>query len=111
MKFSVVVSIGPQEKEEQVLTAAKEAGAGGATILNGKCVGLKEKKIFLGLTYERSETVHIFVLERKLCTQVIKAVARILEGHGLCFAIPLEHLMGIDFKQVIQFEEKVKEEI
>lgn len=112
MKFSVVVAIVADELEDDAVRLAKEVGAGGVTTLNARGLGLKEKKTFMGLTYERNESVLIFVLEKKLSLKVIKNISTGLEldkgGHGLVFSLPIEHLSGINLSQLVKFEENVK---
>lgn len=111
MRFSVLVSIVPEEKEEEALDIARKAGAGGVTILKGKGMGVEEKKIFLGLTYERAESILIFVLEKKLSIKVLKAITDVFKGEGITFILPLEHIGGLDWKQFQKFEECLKEEL
>ncbi len=48
MKFTALVAIIEDKDEEAAIDVAKEAGAGGVTILHGKNIGLEEKKVFLG---------------------------------------------------------------
>jgi len=115
MKFSVLVAIVSEELEDKAIDIAKKAGAGGVTIIHGTGIGLKEKKIFFGLTYEGRESILIFVLERKLSLEVLKALDRELElekeDHGLAFVIPIEHLAGINREEILKFQEKLKNEL
>ncbi len=115
MKFSALVAIIADEFEEQAIDAAKRAGAGGVTILSARGIGAKEKKTFFGLTYEGSQSVLIFVLERKLSLAVMKAISKELDltnhTRGVTFCLPLEHIMGIDTGQMSQFEERIKDEL
>ncbi|WP_457641028.1 P-II family nitrogen regulator [Persephonella sp.] len=115
MKFSILVAIVSEELEDKAIDIAKKTGAGGVTILHGTGIGLKEKKIFFGLTYEGRESILIFVLERKLALEVLKALNKELqleeEDHGIAFTIPLEHLAGINREEFLKFQEKIKEDI
>jgi len=115
MKFSALVAIISEEHEEKVREAAKEAGAGGVTILHGRGVGGKEKKLFFGVTYEGQQSVLIFVLEKKLSLKVLKAIKEAVtvkdKCEGMIFTAPLEHIAGINMSQVEQFEENLKEEL
>jgi len=113
MKFSLLVSIVSEELEENTLFTAKNAGAGGVTILKGKGVGGEEKKTFFGLTYEGAQSVLIFVLEKKLSLKVLKALSqeKTLKGNCVTFTIPLEHLSGINIEQLMKFENELKQEI
>ena len=115
MKFSVLVAIIAEELEDKAIEIAKNKGAGGVTILTARGIGAKEKKTFFGLTYEGRESVLIYILERRLALEVLKALNKELkleeEDHGIAFTIPIEHLAGIDKLQISKFQEKVKEEI
>lgn len=115
MKFSVLVAILAEDLEEQAIDIAKRSGAGGVTLLDGRGIGAKEKKTFFGLTYEGSQSVLVMVLEKKLSLSVLKNLSRELElknsSRGVVFTIPLEHIAGIDMRQIQQFEEHIKHDI
>ena len=115
MKFSALVAILAEEMEEKAIASARNAGAGGVTILNGRGIGAEEKKTFFGLTFEGSQSVLIFVFERKLSVGVLKALTKDLDldshAKGVVFTLPLEHIAGIDMKQIRKFEERVRDEL
>ncbi len=115
MKFSVLVAMLAEDLEEKAIASAKAAGAAGVTILNGKGIGAEEKKTFFGLTYEGSQSVLIFVLEKKLSLRVMKRVVADLDlkshSRGICFTLPLEHIAGIEHRQIEQFERLLKDDI
>lgn len=115
MKFSVLVAILADDLEDKAIDVAKASGAGGVTILDARGIGAQEKKTFFGLTYEGSQSVLIFVLEKKLSLTVMKNITRELElktnSRGVLFTIPLEHIAGIDIGQITLFEEKLKDDI
>jgi hypothetical protein len=115
MKFAVLVAILAEDLEEKAIDVAKKAGAGGVTLLQARGIGAKEKKTFLGLTFEGSQIVMVCVLERKLSLAVMKALKQQLDltekSHGVVFTLPLDHLAGIDMGQVESFEEHLAKEI
>lgn len=115
MKFSVLVAILAEELEEKAIDIAKRAGAGGVTILDARGIGAKEKKTFFGLTYEGSQSVLLLVLEKKLSLTVMKNLSKELDlknhSKGVVFTIPLEHIAGIDTRQLQQFEAHLKDDI
>lgn len=115
MKFSVLVAILADDLEEKAIDVARASGAGGVTILDARGIGAREKKTFFGLTYEGSQSVLVFVLEKKLSLAVMKNLTRELnlkvDSRGVVFTIPLEHIAGIDTGQITLFEEKIKDEI
>ncbi|MBK1734641.1 transcriptional regulator [Halorhodospira abdelmalekii] len=115
MKFAVLVAILADELEEKAIDVARKTGAGGVTILDARGIGGEEKKTFFGLTYEGSQSVLIFVLEKKLSLAVMKALRDELDlkshSKGVVFTMPLEHIAGIDLGQVARFEERIKDEL
>jgi len=115
MKFSVLVAILAEEMEDKAIDIARDSGAGAATILNARGLTADSKKTFFGLTYEGAQSVVMFVLEKKLSVKVLKCLTKELDldndERGIAFTIPLEHLGGIDFREVDQFTRKLEDEL
>ena len=115
MKFSVLVAILAEEMEDDAIDIARKAGAGSVTLLNARGITADDKKTFFGLTYEGSQSVLMFVLEKKLSLQVLKALTRELDldnnPRGIAFTFPLEHLGGIDTRDVDQFAKHIEDEV
>jgi hypothetical protein len=115
MKFSVLVAILAEDLEEKAIDIAKQAGAGGVTLLDARGIGAKEKKTFFGLTYEGAQTVMLCVLEKKLSLVVMKALCRELDltqhTRGVVFTLPLDHIAGIGTRQLESFEERIRNDI
>lgn len=117
MKFISLVAIVPDAKEEEAIDIAKHAGAGGVTILNGKSIGLEEKKVFFGLTLEENVSILLFILPQKLSMKVFKALRKGLDlsndenPNGVVFTFPLTHITGMESKEVELFEKEVLEEL
>lgn len=115
MKFSVLVAILAEDMEDKAIDTAREAGAGALTIVNGRGLTADTKKTFFGLTYEGAQTVLMSVLEKKLSLEVLRSLTRELDldndERGIAFTIPLEHLGGIDTREIDQFTKKLKDEI
>ncbi len=114
MEFTIVVAIVAQEHEDTTIDIAKANGAGGVTILNGRGLGLGDKMTFFGLSYERSESILLFVMEKSCSLKVITAINTELEleksGNGLVISLPIEHLAGIPEKQLRKFQDNLNEQ-
>lgn len=113
MKFTALVAIVEDKDEEEAIAVAKEAGAGGVTIIHGKNIGLEEKKVFFGLTLEENVSVLLFVLPRRLSMQVMKSLRVKFDfdnpdSKGMSFVIPLSHVAGLDTDELHKFEENIK---
>jgi|JTFP01.1.fsa_nt_gb hypothetical protein len=117
MRFVALCAIVPDSKEEEAIKIAKEAGAGGATILNGKTIGLEEKKVFFGLTLEENVSLLLFILPQRLSMKIFKAFRKELglnnaeNSNGMVFTFPLTHLSGMESKEVELFEQEILEEL
>lgn len=114
MKFTAVVVIAPPDLEDTAIEVAQRAGATGVTILAGKGIGGQTKKTFFGLTFEGSQSVLLMVVGTHLATPILKALHEILVGgqnsHGIAFNVPIDHLTGIDTRQLVKFEEYMRRE-
>jgi len=113
MKFTALIAIIEDKDEEAAIDVAKEAGAGGVTIIHGKNIGLEEKKVFFGLTLEENVSVLLFVLPRKLSMKVMKAIRVKFDldnakNAGLVFTLPLSHVAGLDTNELHKFEDDIK---
>lgn len=113
MKFVALITIIPDQEEERAIEVAKKAGAGGVTIIHGRSIGLKEKKVFFGLTLEENVSMLVFVLPRKLSMKVMKALRKAFdldshENRSLAFTMPLSHVAGLDNDELHQFEKDIK---
>lgn len=115
MKFSVLVAILAEDMEDKAIDTARNQGAGAVSILSARGLAADSKKTFFGLTYEGAQSVLLFVLEKRLSLQVLKSLTRELDlendPRGIAFTVPLEHLGGIDTREVAQFSEHLKDEI
>ena len=113
MKFVALVAIVPEEREEEAIEVAKKAGAGAVTIVHGRSMGLKEKKIFFGLTLEENVTLLHFVLPRRLSLRVMKALSQALdmentETVAMAYTIPLAHVVGLNVEELHKFEHEIQ---
>ena len=115
MKFNILVAMVPDSDQEAAIETAKKAGAGSVTILSGKTIGLKEKKVFFGLTLEENVSLLLFILPQRLTMLVFKALRKKFhlsnhaDAHGLLFTIPLTHLSGMEAEEVELFEKELIE--
>ncbi|PNI07328.1 transcriptional regulator [Arthrobacter sp. AFG7.2] len=112
MKFTAIIVIAPDDLEDKVIDRAQRAGATGVTILPGKGIGGEARKTFFGLTFEGSQSVLLMVVGQHLSAPILKELHQVLvrgtESRGLAFAIPIEHLTGIEMRQVVRFEEHLR---
>ena len=112
MSFSAVIVIVPQDKKEDAIHAAADAGASGVTILDGYGMGLNEMTNFYRMSYEANDSILLFILPSNMVDLVIKNIIHRLHitttGDGIAFAFPISHMKGISLRQQDIFKDTSK---
>lgn len=103
MNFSAVHVIVPKEKQEEALTAARDAGARGVTIMEARGMGLEQmQNLYNRLHTEATDANLMFITQSKNVDKIIKEIITRLditgEGKGLTFAYPVSHIKGLRLK-------------
>ena len=112
MHFKVIIVFLEDDKTDQVMDAAREAGATGATVINNaRGEGMEQSKTFLGLSLETQRDVILFLVEEHLSRHIIEEINRVGEfdakpGTGIAFQIDVEDVVGI-----VSQQEKIKDEV
>lgn len=101
MRFKLLLAFVEDSKTEQVLDAARSAGATGATVINNaRGEGLNQKRTFFGLTLEVQKDVLLFVVEEHLARQILETISKVGEfdqesGQGIAIQIDIEDAVGV----------------
>ena len=99
MGYKLVVSTVKPGVTDDIVTAAKLAGARGATIIPGRGTGTVEAKTFFGLTLEEQTDMVLFILEDELVGPVVEAISEAGEfdkpGTGIAFSLPVDQVTGL----------------
>lgn len=100
MDFKCIVAMVKPDLTDDMVSAAKDAGATGATVLPAKGTGVHEAKTFFGLTLDVPTDVVLFLLKDSLVAPVLKAVERSGRfsepGTGIAFVMPVEGICGLE---------------
>lgn len=111
MRFKLILSSVKTDLTDQIVDKAKEAGATGATIIPGRGTGIKEAKTFFGLSLEAQSDIIMFLVEEHLAVKMLDVIKQAGEFHkpgtGIAFALPVDHVVGLE-SQIEQFKEEVK---
>ncbi|MDM8557129.1 P-II family nitrogen regulator [Desulfococcaceae bacterium HSG7] len=111
MRFKLILSSVKPDITDHVVDAAKEAGATGATIIPARGTGIKEAKSFFGLSLEAQTDIVMLLVEEHLVINILNAIKEAGEFHkpgtGIAFAVPVEHVTGLE-SQMEKFEEEVR---
>lgn len=116
MHFKMIVVFIEDSCTDDVMKAAREAGATGATIINNaRGEGCKESKTFFGLSLESARDVLIFLVEEHLSRHILEEIARVGQfeekpGTGIAFQVDVEDAVGVSH-QISQLTAKVESEL
>ncbi len=116
MQFKMIVVFVEDDKSNAVISAAREAGATGATtISNARGEGAKPNKTFFGLTLETQRDVLLLLVEKHLSRHIMEEICRAGEfdgtpGTGIALQIDVEDAVGISH-QIQVLSDKVEKEL
>lgn len=116
MHFKLIIAFIEDDKTEQVMKAAREGGATGATVINhARGEGMEQTRTFLGLSLETQRDVVLFLVEEHLSRKILERIAREGEfdskpGTGIAFQVDVEDAVGVA-QQVRKLTGVVEEEI
>ena len=101
MHFKLIIAFVEDSKTEDIMDAARKAGATGCTIINNaRGEGIKETKTFFGLTLSTQRDVMLLLVEQHLSRHILEHIAEVGEfdekpGTGIAVLIDVEDAVGI----------------
>ncbi len=116
MHFKLIIALVEGDKTDAVMTAAREAGSTGATVINhARGEGLQQNKTFLGLSLEAQCDMVLFMVEEHLSRKILERIAEAGQfdekpGAGIAFQIDIEDAVGVT-QQVRQLTGMVEDEL
>jgi len=104
MPYSAVHIIVPRKNQDKALIAAREAGAGGVTIMDAHGMGLQEMDNFYNRLHSDPTDVNLmFIVPTRKVNSMIKSVIHELDiigkADGISFSYPISHLKGLTVKR------------
>jgi len=116
MHFKLIIVFVDDNKTDDVLKAARDYGATGATIINNaRGEGLEQKKTFLGLNLETQRDVLLFLVEEHMSRTILEEIARAGKfdeepGSGIAIKIDVEDAIGV-LHQAEEITQVIEEEL
>lgn len=99
-EFDLVVVAINKGFSDYVVSAAREAGASGATIINGRGTGVHENDSVLGIKIQPEKELVLILTYRHSRAEIMKKIcerANLNEvGKGMCFSMPVSDIAGIN---------------
>ena len=116
MHFKLIVAFVEDTKTEEIMQAAREAGATGATVINNaRGEGLEEAKTFFGLTLSTQRDVLLLLVEQHLSRHILEHIGEVGEfdakpGTGIAVVLDVEDAVGV-LHQAEELGELVEENL
>lgn len=116
MHFKLIVAFVEDTKTDEIMEAAREAGATGCTVIsNARGEGIKEIKTFFGLTLSSQRDVVLLLVEQHLSRHILEHIGEVGEfdatpGTGIAMLIDVEDAVGV-MHQSAELEEIVEEQL
>ena len=116
MHFKMIIAFVENSETEEVMNAARDAGATGTTVIsNARGEGVERSKTFLGLTLETQRDVLLMLVEEHLSRRILEEINRVgrfddKPGSGIAFQIDVEDAVGVNH-QISTLSNRVEEEL
>lgn len=118
-KYNLVITVVNRGFADQVIDAAREAGARGGTVIYARGTGVHEMEKFLNISIQPEKELILTIVKKSEAKEVTQAIVKSAglktEGRGICFSLPITDLVGIasqiDKSDVIEvFEDDSKKD-
>lgn len=116
MHFKLILAFVEDSKTDQIMDAARDAGATGATVINNaRGEGLELKKTFFGLSLETQRDVLLFLVEEHLSREILETICQVGEfdespGTGIAIQIDVEDAVGVGH-QIAELTDRVESKL
>jgi nitrogen regulatory protein PII len=116
MKFKLIMAMVQDEITDDVIKAAREAGATGCTVItSARGEGLVPPKTFLGLDLTGLRDMALFLVEGHLSRHILETIAeagdfRGKPGSGIAFVMDIEDAVGLE-SQLQTIRSEIEEEL
>ena len=98
-KYKLIIAVMNRGFAEEAMDAAREAGAIGGTILNGRGINLSVPTLF-GMPIEPEKSILLTAVETQIAKPVLEGIFKKsglgTPANGICFALPIEDIVGLD---------------
>ena len=97
-EHDLIVAIIGRGFADYVVSAAREAGATGATIIYGRGTADADKQV-MGISLQPEREIVLILVHknerRKIMQEIAEKTSLMEEGRGLCFSLPVSQVYGI----------------
>ena len=94
----LIIAVVARGFSDYVVSAARDAGATGATIIYGRGTAESDMQV-MGINIQPEREVVMILVEhkdrRKIMKEVVDKTSVIEEGRGICFSLPVSQVYGL----------------
>lgn len=98
--FQLIITIANSGHFDQVMEAAKGAGAVGGTVLHARSLASKETIKYLGITVQPEKDLVLILAKKENRLPIMEAITHEAGTHsqanGVCFSMPVNDVVGIN---------------
>ncbi len=98
-KYDLIITVINRGFADEVMAAARKAGAFGGTVINGRGTGSDQLQKFFGSVVQPEKELVLILAEREKRTSIMgsigKDAALAREGMGICFSMPVDEVYGM----------------
>ena len=98
-KYDMVLSIINQGHTDALMTAAKEAGARGGTVLHGRKCDVDGESKFFGIAPQLEKDIVVILTRHEMKTDIMKAISQACgmntEAQGVVLSLPVDEIEGL----------------
>ena len=113
-KFEVIICIVNSGFSEEVMNAARKAGAKGGTVLRGRGTANPEAESLFGIAIQPEKEIVMILVKKTLKNEILhnlyKEVGLDTPGQGIAFTMPVESVVGLTVTDEKKTDEKKAEE-
>lgn len=101
MDSELIIAIVNKGHSETVMDSARENGATGGTIINGRGTANEKVEKFFGITIQQEKEIILILVKKDVRNKIMGAINKALDlevpGKGVIFSLPVSEALGINF--------------
>lgn len=102
MNYALVAAVVNQGYSENVMEAARNAGAGGGTVVSGRRIGNQAATEFWGMSIQEEKEMVFIITEKDKKLEIMQAIGEKCgvhsEANGLVVSLPIDTVIGVGGK-------------
>ena len=116
MHFKLIIALIEDAHSDEIMEAARNAGAMGATLISqARGEGVEAAKTFLGLTVEGPRDLILMLVEEHLSRQILESLSTAAKfeeepGTGIAVTLDIEDVIGLG-GQIKTIQQEIEKEI